>query len=206
MDSKIKILAISGAVREKSKTAKLSKISRKYFDQPNVEYILFDLQKNPLPIFDQKEKNLQSKNIQLLLKSAREADGYVLISPEYHGSMSGAIKNALDWMDYLEDIDYFRGKVVGIMGGGGSFGNSGATIQLMMATRALHAWLMPDVIMNVPKIRKALGDDDLLDEAYKARMNKFANSLIKYTKMFKENRKVFSQQNMAPINPESLEQ
>ena len=124
MNNKIKILAISGAVREKSKTVKLSKISKKYFNQPNVEYILFDLQEKPLPIFDQKEKNLQSENVQLLLRLAREADGYVLISPEYHGSMSGAMKNALDWMDYLEDVDYFHGKVVGIMGGGGSLGNT----------------------------------------------------------------------------------
>lgn len=192
MNNKIKILAISGAVREKSKTAKLSKISKKYFDQPNVEYMLFDLQKNPLPIFDQTEKNLKSENVQLLLKLAREADGYVLISPEYHGSMSGAIKNALDWMDYLENIDYFHGKVVGIMGGGGSLGNSGATIQLMMAIRAMHGWLMPDVVMNVQKIGSALSEDDLIEENYKLRMGAFARSLINYTKMFKQNMEVFN--------------
>ena len=192
MNNKIKILAISGAVREKSKTAKLSKISRKYFDQPNVEYILFDLQKNPLPIFDQTEKNLKSENVQLLLRHARKADGYVLISPEYHGSMSGAIKNALDWMDYLDDIDYFNRKVVGIMGGGGSLGNSGATIQLMMAIRAMHGWLMPDVVMNVQKIGTALSEDDLVEESYKLRMGAFARNLVNYTKMFKGNRDVFN--------------
>lgn len=188
MNNKIKILAISGAVREKSKTAKLSRISKKYFDQSDVEYTLFDLQRNPIPIFDQTEKNLQSKNVQHLLKLSREADGYVLISPEYHGSMSGALKNALDWMDYLEDIDYFHGKVVGIMGGGGSLGNSGATIQLMMAIRAMHGWFMPDVVMNVQKIGSVLEEDDLIEESYKLRMGSFARNLITYTKMFKENR------------------
>lgn len=192
MNSKIKILAISGAVREKSKTAKLSRISKKYFDQPNVEYKVFDLQKNPVPIFDQAEKNLHSENVQLLLKLSRVADGYVLISPEYHGSMSGAMKNALDWMDYLEDIDYFNGKVVGIMGGGGSLGNSGATIQLMMAIRAMHGWLMPDVVMNVQKIGNALGENDLIEESYKLRMGAFARSLINYTRIFKENREISS--------------
>ena len=192
MNNKIKILAISGAVREKSKTAKLSKISNKYFNYPSVEYILFDLQEKPLPIFDQKEENLQSANVQLLLKLARQADGYVLISPEYHGSMSGAMKNALDWMDYLEDVDYFHGKVVGIMGGGGSFGNSGATIQLMMAIRAMHGWLMPDVVMNVQKIGNALEGDDFIDESYKSRMRNFSRKLINYTTMFKQNRESFT--------------
>ena len=192
MNNKIKILAISGAVREKSKTANLSRISKKYFDKSDVEYVLFDLQQKPLPIFDQKEKNLQSDNVQLLLKLAREADGYVLISPEYHGSMSGAMKNALDWMDYLDDIDYFHGKVVGIMGGGGSLGNSGATIQLMMAIRAMHGWLMPDVVMNVQKIGSALSEDDLTDESYRLRMSAFSRNLVNYTTMFKENRETFN--------------
>lgn len=191
MNNKLKILAITGAVREDSQTTKLAQISKKYFRDGAVEYMVFDLRENPLPIYDAKV-SLNNSNVQLLLTLTKEADGLVFISPEYHGSMSGALKNALDWLDYLEDIDFLHGKVVGIMGGGGSFGNSGATIQIMMATRALHAWLMPDVIMNVPKIRQALGDDDLLDENYKTRMSNFANNLIKYTKVFKENREVFS--------------
>ena len=191
MNSKIKILAITGAVRPDSQTAKLAQISKKYFRNDDVEYRVFDLGKNPLPMYDAKI-SLNNANVQLLLKLTVEADGLVFISPEYHGSMSGALKNALDWMDFLEDIDFLHGKVVGIMGGGGSFGNSGATVQLMMATRALHAWLMPDVIVNVPRIRKALGEDDLIEEMYRTRMTKFANNLIKYTKMFKENREVFN--------------
>jgi NAD(P)H-dependent FMN reductase len=190
MNNKINILAIAGAVREDSQTAKLAQVSKKYFRKEDVGYMVFDLRENPLPMYDAKE-SIKNSNVQRLLTLAKEADGLVFISPEYHGSMSGALKNAIDWLDYLEDIDFLHGKVVGIMGGGGSFGNSGATAQLMMATRALHAWLMPDVIINVPKIRKALGDDDLLDENYKTRMTKFANNLIKYTKMFKQNREVF---------------
>lgn len=189
--NKIKILAISGAVREDSQTSKLAQISKKYFRARDVEFTVFDLRENPLPMYDAKV-SLNNSNVQLLLTLAKAADGLVFISPEYHGSMSGALKNALDWLDYLEDIDFLHGKVVGIMGGGGSFGNSGATVQIMMALRALHAWLMPDVIMNVPKIRQALGNDDLIEEMYKTRMTKFANNLIKYTKMFKENREVFN--------------
>jgi NAD(P)H-dependent FMN reductase len=191
MNNKIKILAITGAVRTDSQTTKLAQISKKYFKADDVEFTVFDLRKSPLPMYDAKE-SLNNSNVQLLLTLTKDADGLVFISPEYHGSMSGALKNALDWMYFLEDIDFLHGKVVGIMGGGGSFGNSGATVQLMMATRALHAWLMPDVIVNVPKIRKALGEDDLVDELYKTRMTKFAHNLIKYTKMFKENREVFS--------------
>jgi FMN reductase len=191
MKNRIKILALTGAARQGSKTTELSKISKKYFEKPEVEYNIFDLQKTPLPIFDQSEKNLNSKNVQLLLRQAKQADGFVMVSPEYHGSMSGAIKNALDWLDYLEDDNFLQGKVAGIMGGGGMLGNSGATIQLMMALRALHAWLMPDVIVNIQKIRNALNENDLVEKSDKERLQKFANSLIKYTSIFKRNKNYF---------------
>ena len=56
----------------------------------------------------------------------------------------------------------------------------------------MHGWLMPDVVMNVQKIGNALENDDFIDESYKLRMNAFTNKLITYTKMFKQNREVFT--------------
>ena len=188
---KLKILLITGAKRNNSQSNKLAHIAEKYFDKNKVELTIFDQNQTPLPLFDQSEENLKNENVQRILKLAREADGFILNSPEYHGSMSGAIKNALDWLDYLEDIDYFHGKVVGIMGGGGVLGNAGATIQLMMAIRAMHGWLMPDVVMNLQRIKEGFQDDNLSNEFSQKRLKSFADKLTNYTQMFKENRHYF---------------
>lgn len=190
MNEKVKILAITGAKRDESRTNQLAYIAKEYFNKEDVELTVFDQSTTPLPLYDGKI-SLNTSNVQKLLRLAREADGYVLVSPEYHGSMSGAIKNALDWLDFLEDIDFFHGKVVGIIGGGGALGNAGATIQLMMAIRALHGWLMPDVVVNVQRIKEGILDGELSNDTSKQRMQMFAEKLTNYTKMFKENRKYF---------------
>jgi FMN reductase len=50
-----------------------------------------------------------------LVEALREADGVVLVSPGYHGTVSGLVKNALD---YVEDLrtdtrPYLEGRAVG---------------------------------------------------------------------------------------------
>lgn len=191
--TKVRILAISGSGRRESYARKLLHLSEGYFVGLECEYVVFDLVANPLPVYDEEEHSLRSQNVQTLLSRARGADGFVLCSPEYHGSMSGALKNALDWLNYLEDSGNLKGKVVGLMGGGGSFGNSGATLQMMMAVRTLHGWIMPDVLMSVPKISAAFDEhNQLKDPRFQNRMKHFAENLVQYTKMFRANRNLFN--------------
>lgn len=189
---KAKILAITGAVRDGAYTNKLAYMSKRYFVQHDVEYTIFDISQAQLPMYDEKEESLKNTNVQKLFMLVRAADGIVLISPEYHGSMSGALKNVLDWLNYLEDEDFLQGKVVGLMGGGGSFGSSGAMIQMMMSVRALHGWLMPDVLVNIPKISRAFSENsEFKEEIYDKRLKHFASNLVKYANLFKSNKEVF---------------
>lgn len=50
-------------------------------------------------------------------KEAAAADGFILITPEYHGNMSGALKNWFDFL-YLELAGKFAG-IIAVTGGGG---------------------------------------------------------------------------------------
>lgn len=56
-----------------------------------------------------------------LLNEVRRADGIIICSPTYHGTISGAIKNVLDLLIFLgrDDPPYFGGKPVGLMAYGG---------------------------------------------------------------------------------------
>lgn len=56
-----------------------------------------------------------------LLDEVRQADGIIICSPTYHGTISGAIKNVLDLLIFLgkDTPPYLAGKPVGIMAYGG---------------------------------------------------------------------------------------
>ncbi len=90
-----------------------------------------------------------------LRRKVREAEGIILATPEYHGSFSGVLKNALDLMGFSE----FEGKMIGLVGiAGGALGAVNALTTLRMIGRALHAWVVPEQVA-IPHAWQAIDDD-----------------------------------------------
>jgi chromate reductase len=96
MNSKKKILAISGSTRKNSSNEKiLSLISSMYQDIVEVNiYTEIDL----LPHFnpDIKESDLPFTVVNFL-KLIEDADGVIICTPEYVFSLPWSLKNALEW-------------------------------------------------------------------------------------------------------------
>lgn len=105
---------------------------------------LIDLRDYQLPFVtttDGPEQQLSS--VLRLRTETRSADGIILATPEYHGSFSGVLKNAIDLMGFEE----FEGKMVGLVGvSGGRMGASDALNTLRNVGRALHAWVLPQQV------------------------------------------------------------
>ena len=81
-----------------------------------------DLRDYQLILCDGKEdESSYPKDVFRLRDDVRGAQGILLGTPEYHGSFSGVLKNALDLMDF----DEFQGKMLGLVGVSG--GQLGAT-------------------------------------------------------------------------------
>ena len=81
-----------------------------------------------------------------LVAAIRAADGVIVASPGYHGSISGVIKNALDTLEFTskDAAPYFSGKPVGtvITAEGGQAG--GTTLMALRAIiHALRGWPTP---------------------------------------------------------------
>ncbi|XTZ18661.1 NADPH-dependent FMN reductase [Micromonospora echinospora] len=81
-----------------------------------------------------------------LLAAVRRADGLIVVSPTYHGGMSGLLKNALD---HLEDLAadrpaYLDGKVVGSVAVGWSEHGAATTVAALRTTvTSLRGWVTP---------------------------------------------------------------
>lgn len=80
------------------------------------------------------------------VKAVRECSGIVVATPGYHGSLSGPVKNALDWTEDLakDDPPYLSGRVFGsIVTAYGSQACGTTLVALRSIAHALRAWPTP---------------------------------------------------------------
>ncbi|MFB7469014.1 NAD(P)H-dependent oxidoreductase [Streptomyces sp. NPDC056224] len=84
-------------------------------------------------------------DVQDFLDELRRADGVVLVSPTYHGTVSGLLKNAVD---YINDLDgptpYLEGRAIGCVAvGAGAQGAVSTLATLRTIGHAVRAWPTP---------------------------------------------------------------
>ncbi|MFL6358441.1 MAG: NADPH-dependent FMN reductase, partial [Nitrososphaeraceae archaeon] len=99
---------------------------------------ILDLRQVNLPLYNPSTPNESSNNdIEKISKLLKWADSIILSSPDYHGSMSGAIKNFLDY--FWEE---FAGKTFGYIVASHEKGLTVAD-QMRTAIRQCYGWSMP---------------------------------------------------------------
>lgn len=152
----IRIAGLVGSLRTGSHTRNAVAQALKGARQRGVQTELIDLASYDLPLCDAREDEATyPADVERLRKAIQGAHGLVIGTPEYHGSFSGVVKNALD----LCGFDEFEGKVVGLVAvSGGAFGGLHAMGALRGVCRSLHAWVIPDEAA-VPRVAKAFGPD-----------------------------------------------
>jgi FMN reductase len=98
-----------------------------------------------LPLY-QPENSERSDGARALVAELALADGIILGSPGYHGSISGLIKNALDYAEDLRDDTrpYFSGRAVGCIATAGGWPGAVNTLNALRdIVHALRGWPTP---------------------------------------------------------------
>jgi azobenzene reductase len=168
----MKIVIIAGSNRRGSTSTKMSRFVSARLQARGHTIQLWDLYTQPLPFYDPDQEARPEPATQLAGLVA-EADAIVLATPEYHGSVSGVLKNALDYLDG----DHFSGKMVlGISSAGGSVGVSSLQ-HLQVIIRNVHG-------INCPEWISLGGDQRRFDEngepvpAVKARVERVLDTFL----------------------------
>jgi NAD(P)H-dependent FMN reductase len=179
--SRIKIVGISGSLRSGSYTRRVVGIALEGAEETGAETQLLDLREYDLPFSsgNPRERNYPP-DVYKLREQIRNADGVILGSPEYHGGISGVLKNTLDLMGFKE----FEGKLIGLVGvSGGLMGASNALVSLRNVGRALHAWVIPEQV-SVPQAWKKFNPDgSLKDEALRGRLKRVGEQVAHYSSL-----------------------
>ncbi|MFD7368782.1 NADPH-dependent FMN reductase [Nocardiopsis alba] len=96
------------------------------------------------------------------LRSMENADGVVLLSPAYHGTVSGVLKNAADYVNELleKPRPLLDGRAMGCVSVSLGEQGAGTTLStLRTMAHALRAWPTP-LGVALPRSRAALDDDN----------------------------------------------
>ena len=99
----------------------------------------------------------------------RNADGAIIVSPEYNWTIPGGLKNAIDWTSRLKD-DPFKGKAVALQScAGGLLGGARLQQHLRQCLTSVEAVMMirPEVFGTFSAKKFAEGSLELTDEETK---------------------------------------
>src|ERR1044072_3415205 len=96
----INVVGIGGSLRASSQSERALRIALEGAEALGATTTVITGDDLVLPFYDPAIPE-RSPAAHRLVESLREADGVVLVSPGYHGTVSGLVKNALD---YVEDL------------------------------------------------------------------------------------------------------
>ena len=174
----VRIVGIGGSLRPNSYSQIALSLAAQRVEALGAEVEILDLRTMQLPFCNGENEYPGYPDVEQLRKAVKQADSLILATPEYHGSVSGVLKNALDLMAF-EQLD---GKVTGLISVLGGQSNSNALNDLRIIMRWVHAWVIPEHIA-IGQVWKAFGPEGkLLDEKLSQRFDEFAQSLIENTR------------------------
>ncbi len=169
----MKIALLLGSVREDRKSDRVAyHLLRLLEGHPGIDATLLDLVEYPAPILITRWKKDQTPHPALpaLSQHLMEANGLIFISPEYHGSYTGVLKNAID--HFWEE---FKRKPIGVVAtGSGRFGGINGSTEMQQLVLSLGAFPMPKKLI-VPFIQEAY---DLNGIPQDARTDQEARSFV----------------------------
>lgn len=169
------ILIINGSPRETGRTTQVTRELHKSYQSS-----FLDLSQLSLPIFTGEPHQYETEEVQELIEKIEKADGILLATPEYHGAMSGALKNAFDFLNSA----YFAHKPVALLAvSGGGKGGINALNNLRTVTRALYANVLSKQLVLDPA--DVVGKGTLRKNAADG-IHELVNELTLYTQVSKQ--------------------
>ncbi len=178
--SRPRILVVSGSARQDSFVHEIVRVAADTAASADAEVDIVRLHELALPVMRHGDLDQDALDaVKIVRTGAAWADGFILVTPEYHGSMSGCLKNWFDFL-YAELAGKFAG-VLAVTGGGG--GDMSIT-----AVKTSFSWCHG---FTLPYHAAARGadfgpDGKLSNTAVEDRVRRVAFDVVRYAPVLRE--------------------
>jgi FMN reductase len=186
MKRTLEIVGLGGSLAESSRSLAALQVALEGAVDVGAETTLLDLRELGLPMYNPDGEDEPPVTASRLIESCYGADGMLWSSPLYQGTISGAFKNALDWLHVLgkRDPPYLHDTVVGLISAAGGTQGLQAINTMEFATRALRAWAVPYVV-PVPTATRAFDPaGHVRDEGVAAQLRTLGEEVVRIAERF----------------------
>jgi NAD(P)H-dependent FMN reductase len=165
-----KVLAFAGSTRTDSYNKKLARLAALAARAAGAEETYLDLRELPLPLYD---GDLEARdglpaNARALKDLLLAHDGFLIAAAEYNSSITGVLKNAIDWASRPVPgeprLACFTDKVVGLLSASpGALGGLRGLVHVRAILGNINCLVVPDQLA-IPRAHEAFGPDGTLKD------------------------------------------
>jgi FMN reductase len=184
MSKTLIVVGLGGSLAESSKSRAALQVALEGAAGAGAETQLLDLRLLDLPLYNPDDE--PTETAATLIEAAYAADGLLWSSPLYQGTISGAFKNALDWLHTLgaREPPHLHDKVIGLISAAGGVQGLQAINTMEFSVRALQAWAVPYVvpIANAARVFDRTGH--VRDEAVERQLKLLGQEVVRVAERF----------------------
>ncbi|MBN38575.1 MAG: hypothetical protein CMI29_08945 [Opitutae bacterium] len=172
------IILITGTNRKASKSSVMARCLSLIYDELGVENKVLELNELPPETFSPDAYIVKPPKVLEFTQDILNASGLVVVTPEYNGSMSGALKLFIDLLPFPES---FEGRPVCYVGlASGQFGALRPVEHLQQVFGYRNAFNFPKRVF-IPAVHDFLDDEKgILDEDLATRLKEQARLFVEF--------------------------
>jgi FMN reductase len=173
----IRIAGVCGSLSADGATKKALAIALKGAAEYNAETTLLELREFDLVFYGSVPQDEYPPDVLQLRQALKDSQGIILATPEYHGSLTGALKNMLDLMS----IEDFETKIIGLVGvAGGHIGAINSLNTMKTICRNLHCWVLPQEVSIANSAQTFDDNGAVKDPAIEERLLNVGRQVVKF--------------------------
>jgi FMN reductase len=175
------VVGIGGTERDGSVTEACVREALRAAELEGARVVLFGARALDLPMF-RPTVRARPRRVTNLVHAIRQCDGVVLGSPAYHGDLSGLLKNALDYLEDLNDDPrpYLDGRAVGCIAC--AYGDQATATTLTSLRNIVHAlrgWPTP-LGVTVSSSCAVAPDGAIVDQQIRDRLQLLGRQVVEF--------------------------
>jgi FMN reductase len=176
------IVGIGGTTRANSSSEDALRLALALAAARGADVALFSGSAIDLPMYAP-ECQTRNEGAQRLVAALRRCDGVILASPGYHGSISGLLKNALDYTEDLrtDERPYLDGRAFGLIACAAGWQAAGTTLMALRSiAHALRAWPTPMGLAMNSAGRLFCDDGSLVDPNAASQLRVLVEQVVEF--------------------------